>query len=175
VEKESTNIDRIESGGSGTEGPPENKEIIGSPATIQERDAPAALFVTKFARHYRRCASLARQFAVDNPHLQDTAAISQLCRATQEMLEQAKAAQALTEIYLALDDNHREAVLPIIIARFKDISTSAHASWRRFCDSVQFIRPAHEEIQSAQKKFEPQAFQFQETLKKFIALGDKLI
>jgi hypothetical protein len=89
------------------------------------------------------------------------------------MLEQAKEACAMTEIYLALDDTHRDAVRPIIIARFKEISKSAHASWRRFCDSIQFARPAKHEIEYAQDEFEPHACEFQETLRAFISLGDR--
>jgi hypothetical protein len=89
------------------------------------------------------------------------------------MLEQAKEARAMTEIYLALDDKHRDAIRPIIVARFKEISKSARASWRRFCDSIQFARPAKHEIESAQDELEPHACEFQETLRAFIALGDK--
>jgi hypothetical protein len=150
--------------------PDKNKTSIDP---VQQREDAAALFVTKFTNHYRRCVSLAKQFAVDNPDPKDSAAISQLCRASQEMLEQAKEARAMTEIYLALDDKHRDAVRPIIIARFKDISKSAHASWLRFCDSIQFARTARHEIKSAQVEFEPHAREFRETLRRFIALSDK--
>ncbi len=90
--------------------------------TVQKREDSAALFVTKFTNHYRQCVSLAKRFAVDNPELKDSAAISHLCRASKEMLEQAKEARAMTEIYLALDDTHRDAVRPIIIACFNEIS-----------------------------------------------------
>ena len=141
--------------------------------TVQKREDSAALFVTKFTGHYRQCISLAKRFAVDNPQLKDSAAISHLCRASKEMLEQAKEARAMTEIYLALDDTHRDAVRPIIIARFKEISKSAHASWRRFCDSIQFARPAKHEIEYAQDEFEPHACEFQETLRAFISLGGR--
>ena len=79
----------------------------------------------------------------------------------------------MTEIYLALDDKHRDAVRPIIIARFKDISKSAHASWLRFCDSIQFARTVKHEIEAAQNDFEPHAREFQETLCRFIVLSDK--
>jgi len=149
-----------------------NKTSVGPPATVEEHDS-AALFVTRFTIHYRRCVSLAKRFAVDNPELKDSAAISQLCRASHEMLEQAKEARAMTEIYLALDDKHRDAVRSIIIARFKDISKSAHASWLRFCDSIQFARTAEHEIEAAQNNFEPHAREFQERLRRFIALSDK--
>jgi hypothetical protein len=146
----------------------------GEPATtIQRRKDSPAQFVTKFISHFQRCKSLAKRFAVNNPELKDSAALSQLCRASQEMLEQAKEARAMTEIYLALDDKHRDAVRPIIIARFKDISKAAKASWRRFCDSTRFGPTARLEIESAQRDFEPHARQFHETLHMFIALGDQ--
>ena len=45
----------------------------------------------------------------------------------------------MTQIYLALDDKHRDAVRPIMVARFKDVSKSAKIAWNRFCDSVQFL------------------------------------
>jgi hypothetical protein len=117
--------------------------------------------------------SLAKRFAVDNPDIKDSVALSQLCRASQEMLEQAKGARAMTEIYLALDEKHRDAVRPIIIGRFKDISKSAHASWLRFCDSTRFAPAVKDEIESAQRDFEHHAREFHETLRAFIALGDK--
>jgi hypothetical protein len=141
--------------------------------TVQKREDSAAQFVTKFVNHYRRCVALAKRFVVDNPELKDSAALSHLCRASHEMLEQAKEARAMTEIYLALDDKHRDEVRPIIIARFKDISKSAHNSWRRFCDSTRFAPSAKDEIESAQRDFEPHAREFHETLQAFIALGDK--
>jgi hypothetical protein len=90
------------------------------------------------------------------------------------MLEQAKEGRAITEIYLALDDKHRDAVRPIIIARFKDILNSADASWRRFCDSTRFAPAARREIEAAQRDFEPHAGEFHETLRMFIALGDEV-
>src|ERR1051325_2231732 len=86
----------------------------------REGDEVAAGFVTRFTNHHRKCVSLAKKFTADDPELKDSAAISQLCRASQEMLEQAKEARALTEIYLALDEQHRDAVRSIIITRFKD-------------------------------------------------------
>jgi hypothetical protein len=141
--------------------------------TVQKREDSAALFVTKFTNHHRQCVSLAKRFAVDNPQLKDSAAISHLCRASKEMLEQAKEARAMTEIYLALDEKHRDEVRPIIIGRFKDLSKSAHASWRRFCDSTRFAPSVKDEIESAQRDFEPHAREFHETLRAFIALGDR--
>jgi hypothetical protein len=141
--------------------------------TVQKREDSAAQFVTKFVNHYRRCVSLAKRFAVDNPDIKDSVALSQLCRASQEMLEQAKGARAMTEIYLALDEKHRDAVRPIIIGRFKDLSKSADASWRRFCDSARLAPSVKDEIESAQRDFEPHAREFHETLQAFIALGDK--
>src|SRR4051794_39104867 len=86
----------------------------------REGDEVAAGFVARFSGHHRRCASLAKKLTVDDPDFKDSAAISQLCRASQEMLGQAKEARTLTEIYLALDEQHRDAVQPIIVARFKD-------------------------------------------------------
>jgi hypothetical protein len=44
--------------------------------TVQTREDSAALFVTKFTNHSRQCVSLAKRFAVDNPQLKDSAAIS---------------------------------------------------------------------------------------------------
>jgi hypothetical protein len=142
--------------------------------TIQTREDSAAQFVTKFTNHFLRCKTLAKRFAVDNSELKDSAALSQLCRASQEMLEQAKEARAMTEIYLALDDKYRDAVRPIIIARFRDISKSAQTSWRRFCDSTRFAPAARREIESAQRDFEPHANEFHKTLRMFIALGDEV-
>ena len=142
-------------------------------AKIQKREDAAAQFVTKFIAHHHRCRTLAKRFAVGDAKLKDSAALSQLCRVSNEMLEQAKDARAMTEIYLALDDKHREAVLPIIIKRFKDILKSAEASWRRFCDTVRFAPMPTREIQSAQQDFEPHAMKFYETLELFIALGER--
>jgi len=89
------------------------------------------------------------------------------------MADQAKAARALTEIYLSLDEKHREAVRPIILGRFKDILASAEGSWRRFCDSMRFIRPATPEIQSARRDFEPHADEFKHTLREFVMMADR--
>lgn len=138
-----------------------------------KREDSAAEFVTKFTHHHERCKSLAKRFAVGKPDLQDSVALSQLCRASQEMLEQAKEARAMTQIYLALDDKHRDAVRPIMVARFKDVSKSAKIAWNRFCDSVQFLPSDRFEIESAQRDFEPHARAFQETLCAFILLGDQ--
>jgi hypothetical protein len=116
---------------------------------MRQAPGPAAPFVSKFTDHHRRCVILGKRFAAFSLDLGDSAALSQLCRASQEMADQAKAARALTEIYLSLDEKHRDAVRAIIVGRFKDILASAEASWRRFCDSMHFIRPATREIQSA--------------------------
>ena len=89
------------------------------------------------------------------------------------MADQAKAARALTEIYLSLDEKHRDTVRPIILARFKDILASAEASWRRFCDSMHFIQPATLEIQSARRDFEAHADQFKQALRKFVTIADR--
>jgi len=89
------------------------------------------------------------------------------------MADQAKAARALTEIYLSLDEKHRDAVRAIILGRFKDILASAEASWRRFCDSMQFIRPATPEIQAARRHFEPHADEFKRTLREFVTIADR--
>ena len=105
-------------------------------ATMQRTEDTAASFVSTFISHHRRCTSLAKRFAVDDPGFANSAALEQLCRASREMLDQAKAARALTEIYVSLDEKHRDAVRPIIIGRFKDILKSAEASWQRFCDSI---------------------------------------
>lgn len=136
---------------------------------------PAAPFVTKFANHHRRCVLLGKRFATVSPNLGDSAALSQLCRASQEMADQAKAARALTQIYLSLDEKHRDAVQAIILGRFKDILASAEASWRRFCDSMHYIRPATPEIQSARRDFEPHADQFKHALRKFVRIADRAI
>src|SRR5690242_15453205 len=110
---------------------------------------PAASFVTKFTHHHRRCVTLGKQFAIFSPALGDSVALSHLCRASQEMTDQAKAARTLTEIYLSLDEKHRDVVRAAIIGRFKDILASAEASWRRFCDSMRLIHPAMPELESA--------------------------
>jgi len=158
----------------GTTVPNKNKTSVEASATLEKREDSAAQFVTKFINHHRRCVSLAKRFAVDDADIKDSAALSQLCRASKEMLEQAKGARAMTEIYLALDEKHRDAIRPIIIARFKDLSKSAHASWLRFCDSTRLAPAPKHEIESAQEDFEPHAREFHETLQAFIALGDKI-
>ena len=142
---------------------------------MQRTEDAAASFASTFRNHHRKCVSLAKQFAIEDPSLKDSVALEKLCRASQEMLDQAKAARALTEIYVSLDEKHRDVVRPIIIGRFKDILKSAEASWKRFCDSIQFIRPARSEIESARRNFEPHADEFQDTLRRFIELGDKTV
>ena len=89
------------------------------------------------------------------------------------MADQAKAARALTEIYLSLDEKHRDNVRAIVFGRFKDILASAEASWRRFCDSMHFIRPATVEIQAARRDFEPHADAFRHTLRRFVMIADR--
>ena len=148
-----------------------NNGDIERSVAAQERDDPTASFVTIFKSHHRQCASLAERFAADDSDAQSYGAISYLCRATQELLEQAKAARTLTEIYLTLDDKHREAVREIMIERFKELSNSARASWLRFCDSIQFVRTERPEVETARQEFEPHARMFAETLLKFIALA----
>jgi hypothetical protein len=148
-------------------------ELVKTLKSPTKQEHSAAQFVTKFITHHQRCKALAKRFAVDDSELKDSVALSQLCRASQEMLEQAKEARAMTEIYVALDDQHRDAVRPIIIARFQDILNSADASWRRFCDSTRFAPTASREIESAQRDFEPHASEFHETLGMFIALGNQ--
>ena len=149
----------------------ETKTTLRPTGAAAETHSSAAAFVTKFTSHHRRCMSLAKRFTADDPELQDSAAISQLYRASQEMLEQAKEARALTEIYLALDETHRDAVRPIITARFKDIANLARASWRRFCDSMELVRTSKPEIAIAQREFEPHADQFQQALRAFIEMS----
>jgi hypothetical protein len=146
---------------------------ISARQVAREGDEVAAGFVTRFTNHHRKCVSLGKKFTADDPELKDSAAISQLCRASQEMLEQAKEARALTEIYLALDEQHRDAVRPIIITRFKDIAKQAHGSWLRFCDSIEIARSAKPAISLAQREFEPHAEQFQQALQAFIAMSAK--
>ena len=138
-----------------------------------ERHDSAAEFVTNFAAHHRNCVTLAKRFTENDPDLKDSAALSQLCRASWEMLEQAKEARALTEIYLALDEPHRDTVRPIITSRFKDIAKSARASWKRFCDSIDIARAIKPEIATAQRDFKPHAAQFQEALARFIAISEE--
>ena len=139
--------------------------------TASDRNDSAAAFVTKFANHHKQCVALAKRFTDSPSTLKDSAAISQLCRASQEMLEQAKEARTLTEIYLALDDQHRDAVRPIITNRFKDIARLAKASWLRFCDSIKLARDTNPEIATAQQEFQPHADQFQKALREFIAMS----
>ena len=149
------------------------KENNGLETGSAERRNSAAAFVTSFAGHHRNCVTLAKRFTESDPNLKNSAALSQLCRASQEMLEQAKEARALTEIYLALDEQHRDAVRPIITARFKDIAKLARASWQRFCDSIEIARATKPEIASAQRDFKPHAAQFQDALAAFIAMSEK--
>src|SRR4029079_12586842 len=137
-------------------------------AAVAEDQKSAAAFVTKFTKHHQKCVSLAKRFSQGDPELKDSAALSQLCRASQEMLEQAKEARTLTEIYLALDESHRDAVRPIITERFKDIAKLARASWFRFCDSIELARETKPEIATAQSEFGPHARQFQEALRALI-------
>jgi hypothetical protein len=150
----------------------EQKRNVGRAAAAEGTDAAAA-FVSKFGQHYRTCVTLAKRFTADDPELKDSAAISQLCRASQEMQEQAKEARTLTEIYLALDETHRDTVRPIITDRFKDIAKSARASWLRFCDSMEMARTTKPEIAVAQRDFQPHAEKFQEALRAFIAMSAK--
>lgn len=151
--------------------PAEETMTIPPATTATNSNDSAAAFVTKFANHHQKCVALAKQFTNRPTHVKDSAAIAQLCRASQEMLDQAKAARALTEIYLALDDEHRDTVRPIITDRFKDIARSAKASWLRFCDSVQLARDTNPEIATAQREFQPHADQFQQALREFIAMS----
>ncbi|HJT81966.1 MAG TPA: hypothetical protein VJ719_12275 [Chthoniobacterales bacterium] len=142
---------------------------IGQAAAAGE--AAAAAFVAKFTRHHQQCISLAKHFTETGSDLKDSAALSQLCRASQEMLEQAKEAQTLTEIYLALDESHRDVIRPIIIERFKHISKLAKTSWGRFCDSVKLVQVSRPAIAKAQRDFGPHAREFQDALRAFIALS----
>jgi len=151
----------------------EEKTNSGSVTVAAKADESAAQFVTKFTRHHRTCQSLAKRFTADSLELKDSAAISQLCRASQEMLEQAKEARTLTEIYIALDELHRDTVRPIITERFKDIAKLARTSWQRFCDSIEIARATKPEIAGAQRDFQPHAEQFQEALQAFIAMSAK--
>jgi hypothetical protein len=143
--------------------------------TEVEAGNSAAQFVAKFTAHYQTCVTLAKRFTADNPELKDSAALSQLCRASQEMLEQAKETRTLTEIYLALDEGHRDTVRPIITARFKDIAKLARASWQRFCDSIEIARVTKPQIADAQRDFQPHAAQFQDALQAFIAMSEQTI
>src|SRR5205085_11177829 len=95
---------------------------LGQAAATAKGKTSAAQFVRDFASHYQKCVALAKRFTTDDPELKDCAAISQLCRASHEMLEQAKEARVLTEIYLALDEQHRDAVRSMITDRFKDVA-----------------------------------------------------
>jgi len=146
-----------------------------SNAAATEGNKSAAAFVTKFTNHHQKCVSLAKRFTEDDAELKDSAALSQLCRASQEMLEQAKEARTLTEIYLALDETHRDAVRPIITERFKDLAKLARASWLRFCDSMELARQTKPEIAVAHREFEPNARAFQEALRAFIGMSSTTI
>jgi hypothetical protein len=149
----------------------EQANNISSATAAAKRTDSAAQFVAKFRSHHKTCISLAKRFTADNPELKDSAAIAQLCRASQEMLEQAKEARALTEIYLALDEAHRDAVRRIVVERFKDIAKLARASWLRFCDSMELAAASKPEIGAAQRDFQPHAKKFQEALAAFIAMS----
>ena len=140
-------------------------------ATASTSNDAAVAFVAKFGKHHQRCVSLAKRFSGKDPDFKNSAAISQLCRATQEMLEQAKEARTLTEIYLALDEQHRDSVLPIVSERFKDIARLARSAWSRFCDSVELARDSNPAIAVAQREFQPHADQFQQALREFIAMS----
>jgi hypothetical protein len=150
---------------------PDDRNLQIAAAAAAKEQQSAAEFVRKFSYHHQKCVALARRFTADNPELKDSAAISQLCRATQEMLEQAKEARALTQIYLALDEPHQDRVRPIITARFKDIGKLTRASWLRFCDSIQLARAANPEIAVAQRNFQPHADEFQRAIRAFLALS----
>jgi hypothetical protein len=152
----------------------QTNQIPSAAAATKEKDS-AAQFVAKFRKHFQSCVSLAKRFASDDPEVKDSAAISQLCRASQEMLEQAKEARVLTEIYLALDEPHRDAVRPMIIERFKDIAKLAHVSWLRFCDSIEMVRNTNPRIAAAQRDFEPHADEFQQALREFIAMSATIV
>src|SRR5438552_10741616 len=142
----------------------EQKNQIRSTATAAKGKDSAAQFVAKFRSHYKTCVTLTERFTADDPKLKDFAAITQLCRASQEMLEQAKEARTLTEIYLALDETHRDTVRPIITARFKQIAKSARTVWLRFCDSVQLVHTNKAEIEVTRQSFKPHAEHFQNAL-----------
>ena len=146
------------------------KNGVGAVTAAAGNDSAAA-FVTKFASHHKRCMALAKRFTADNPRLKDSAALSQLCRASQEMLEQAKEARTLTEIYIALDESHRDVVRPIITARFKEIARLSRNSWGRFRDSIGIAGTSEPEIVSAQREFAPHAEEFQNALRAFIAMS----
>lgn len=149
----------------------EKTNHFGSVGAAAKEERSAAQFVAKFKKHHQMCVELAKRFTGDNPELESSAAISQLCRASQEMLEQAKEARALTEIYLALDEAHRDVVRPILIERFKDITKLARISWLRFCDSILIARNTNPEIAAAQKDFQPHADEFQRALREFIDIS----
>jgi hypothetical protein len=154
--------------------PDKNKTNSGAVAAAGQADESVGHFVAKFASHYKNCVSLAKRFTINGPEIQEnSAAISHLCRASHEMLEQAKEARALTEIYLALDEPNRDVVRPIITARFKDISKSTRASWLRFCDSIKLAQTTKREIEAAQQEFEPHANEFQQALRAFVAMSAK--
>ena len=150
----------------------EKASKIGSAAAAAKRTDSAAQFVAKFRSHYQTCVDLAKRFTAVDPALKDSAAIRQLCRASQEMLDQAKEARALTEIYLALDEAHRDAVRGIIVNRFRDIAKLARASWLRFSDSIEIARNSKPEIAIAQSDFQPHAEKFQQVLREFIKIAE---
>ena len=141
---------------------------------MQQGTAGVTSFVNRFGEHHRRCALLAKRFAINDSNLADSAALSAFCRASQEMADQAKAARALTKIYLCLDEKNRDTVQPIILSRFKDILFSAENSWRRFCDSMHFIAAPTPEIQSARSDFEMLADQFKDKLQQFVIIANRL-
>jgi len=143
----------------------------GTSSTAVTSNDSALAFVAKFGKHHQRCVALAKRFSDEDPDFKNSAAIAQLCRATQEMLEQAKEARTLTEIYLALDEQHRDSVRPIITERFKDIAKLARASWQRFSDSMELARNTRPEIAIAQREFQPHAEQFQRALREFITMS----
>jgi len=151
--------------------PEEETSTIGSAKAVTGEKNSAAQFVARFTSHFQTCVLLAKRLTGDNPDLRDSAAISQLCRASQEMLEQAKEARTLTEIYLALDEDHRDTVRPIITARFTDIAKLARASWSRFCDSLRMTLTPKPEIESAQRDFRTHAEKFQQALRAFIEMS----
>ena len=150
----------------------EKASNIGPAAAAAQGTDSAAQFVAKFRSHFQTCVTLAKRFTSDNPELRDSAAIAQLCRASQEMLQQAKETRALTEIYLALDEAHRDAVRPIIIERFKDIAKLVRAAWLRFCDSIAIARNSNPDIAAVQRDFQPHADEFQQALREFIEMSE---
>jgi hypothetical protein len=151
--------------------PEEQTNRTGSVRAAAEETNSAAEFVAKFTSHYRVCLSLAKRFTGDCHNVKDSAAISQLCRSSQEMLEQAKEARTLTEIYLALDECHRDIVRPIITGRFRDIEKLARASWLRLGDSIKIGQMPKPEIEAAQQDLQLHSDRFQEAIRAFIAMS----